>query len=448
MPFKSQADLIEFRQNYTQAPVEQKGFVGAVRKVLAKLTAATALNMYASRRKYIDTSHWQSKVDGSTSVDWDALAAYPDFGGAYFKMGEPTARGKPGPNRADELESLKLWFDTAFPSTLAALTKNKLWKSPYLFVNMGWPVDRGVMKDSFTKSHDPYGKTPDQHVNDLLTDINIWCVVKQLKIGTGWTFDAAVLKSCADVEYDKLVLDVEDVYLNSGALIGDVWMGLTLDGLCRGLEYLMNNGYMKKREIWIYSSEWVLKSFGNLHLRTVCDRYPTINAGYYWTNDTRITTWKQLSEYWLNMIPNNWHPGLFGEPILHQVAACFAIPEHLGRNGEYSALDVNVSNLSDAAFDARNPEWVARRNEVTPPPPPVDPPPPPAEEVFRVKVLGIFHNVRLSPSVNGLDIGDLPKSAVVTAKKVSGTTDAYEWYEITGGMFIAITPNVKIEKVP
>ena len=436
MPFKTREELLAFRQNYYEPQPATR---------LAEIQAV-GLNMYASRRKFIDTSHWQSKVDGTTSVDWDTLAKYPDFGGAYFKLGEPTARGVPGPNRADELENLKLWFDTAFASTYAALMKNKLWCSPYLFVNMGWPVDRTVGEKSFDTSHDPYGKTIEQHVNDLLTDINIWCILKQIKIGTGWTFDARVLKNCADLEYDKLVLDVEDVYLNSGKLIGDVWMGKTLDGLCRGLEYLMEHGYMKKREIWIYSSEWVLKTFGNLHLRTVCDRYPTINAGYYWNNDTRVTTWEQLSSYWLNMIPNNWHPGLFGEPILHQVAACFAIPEHLGRNGQYSALDVNVCNLSDTAFDTRNPEWVARRGAVVPPP--VEPPPPePVNNRRFVTVLGPTHNIRQGAGVVGIaDVGDLTKGARLEVELLPGTVDGYQFAEITGGLYIALTGNVKAEE--
>ncbi|CAK0748243.1 hypothetical protein CCP3SC15_1540004 [Gammaproteobacteria bacterium] len=295
----NQKQLTAQRKNYYQPPEHQ--IAAAV---------APGAGKYATNRFYCDFSHYQSFADGTTSVDWDALAKYPKFGGAYCKLGEVGNTGASFDLVTDN------WMDSAFDSSMNGLYRNKLWMGAYLYVNCGWPLDRGWTLGGFNSCHEKGTKTDDQHANDLFKDPNIYITVRKLKQGAGRSFDAAKIKKCGDVPIDKLVGDVEDMYLNNGSMIGSGWMARTYAGWYNGITWLMDHGYMRKVDIWTYSSKWVIDTAGGGDLSTVLEMHPSIVAGYYWNNTIRATTVPELVDKYIASIPNNWTPRLFGTPKL------------------------------------------------------------------------------------------------------------------------------------
>lgn len=405
----------------------------------AWLTAAVGAGKYATRRIYFDFSHWQSDGKGKTNVDWDALGKYPQVGGAYVKLGEPGNRGE-----AFSLDT-DLWQDDCFDQNLDGMYRNKMWIGAYTYLNCGWPLDRGYTQKGFDDIHERGNRSVEEHADKLIRDLNIYITVRRIMAGAGRSYNAAKLAGLKLRPIDKLVLDVEDVWLNGGAMIGDGWMGRTVSGCINGLKWLAEHGFLgnlKSDEIWSYSSKWVIDTYGPTYLKTALDTQPSIVAGYYWNNDTRKTTVNGLINTYLASIPNSWTPRLFGIPKMYQVAACFTIPEVAGGT---SACDVNVLNMEDAEFDAINPKWVARRGAVTPPPVEPDPEPEPeTPKIFTATVLGTSHNVRQAATIKAADIGDLAKGAKLQIEKV-GTVDGYEWGRIIGGGYIALTGNVKVE---
>jgi len=45
------------------------------------------------------------------------------------------------------------------------------------------------------------------------------------------------------------------------------------------------------------------------------------------------------------------------------------------------------------------------------------------------------------------DVGDLTRGAKLKVELLPGKVDGYQWAEITGGLYVAITNNVKVEEV-
>ncbi|CAK0748256.1 hypothetical protein CCP3SC15_1540005 [Gammaproteobacteria bacterium] len=104
----------------------------------------------------------------------------------------------------------------------------------------------------------------------------------------------------------------------------------------------------------------------------------------------------------------------------------------VGRTGKPSAVDVNVLNMTDAEFDAINPDWVKRRGEVTPPPPP------PVEKKMYATVLKTGLRERTAPTntTNNVIASMQAGATVEITQQVKA--DGITWGKFEG--WIAIDP--------
>jgi hypothetical protein len=384
---------------------------------------AAGAGKYAGRKIYFDFSHWQSDGKGKSSVDWDALAKHPRFGGAYVKLGEPGVRGM-----AADLES-DAWMDDCFDQNIDGLYRNRLWIGAYTFLNLGWPLDRDFDQPRFDKLHERGTKSEDEYAASLLTDLNIYITVRKVMQNAGRDIKPAKLRTLKAKPIDKVILDVEDIHRNNGDLIGDGWMARTYSGCVNGLVWLADHGYLgglTSADFWNYGSRWVIDGYGPFYLDNALATRPSICAGYYWNSTVKHTTFDELLWKYLAQIPNAWTPLLFGMPVMYQVADSFTLPEV---GGGKSAVDVNVLNMTDEEFDLLNPKWVARRAAVVVPPVVVPDP------VYKEGTVTAAAGVRLREGINGTQRGVLPKGFVVDVleTKKSGNET---WIRVARGLWM------------
>jgi len=379
------------------------------------LAAATTSGSRGKMPIVFDFSWWQMKrlPDGTigTGVDWEALSKFPEVAGGYCKIGQPYGVEKPMQSK-----NCDNWFDKTWEANFQGMHDHGHLRMGYIYHDTAWPENRGMTEKGFKSIWDG---TIDEVANKLITnDGNIYVAARKMT-RLGRVFTAQMMKD-RDPKYDwvadELIYDFEMGHRQNGTVIGSLWAAWSADMTLRGMEFLMDNGYLKRHKLVNYSSPWYFKNFGFDAMRDVLNHYDSIVAGYYWNekNGYRDVTVPKLVED-LSSIPDSWQAEYFGacDPgdvvLMEQISAAHTLPEVLNDQGKRSAVDVNVVRIGWNGLFARYPEFAKRYKArfENPVEPPVEPPVvvPPGKKKKVAKVVSSSNvRMRLDPSMSGTTV--------------------------------------------
>ena len=351
----------EMRRHFVQEPT-----TNPVRRLAALLEGEFD---YGPADKFFDFSRWNAhSKTGATMVDWAGLAGHDSILGGYCKVGQAYSSAKPQTQQADN------WFDWSWNGTngrdgnFAGMVNNGMWSAGYVFHQSAYYLNRGVTVDNIKRVWDG---TIDEVCTKLMKENpDLYMAVRTMRPGVGREFDAARARDFADWNGDEIVWDVEYPYNVLNQPIGDGWMARSLRFTVDGAKFLMDNGCMPRHHQVIYTSEYVLRTFGHVELRDVVSHYDTICAGYYYDSAKvgykHCRTVDELNAL-MGTFRKTWHPIHVGAADPGKIVLGYQVMDNLtmpfvpNELGGYSAIDVNVSRLSRAAFAARYPKFAKRR---------------------------------------------------------------------------------------